>query len=55
MTPPDNKKIQPNRASRLAGYRQLIYTNVLFYYIDIQKSAKRLNSHGGGGGAAICF
>ena len=29
-----HKKFQPNRSSRLAGYRQHIYTNVLFYYID---------------------
>ena len=28
-----HKKIQPNRSSRLAGYTQHIYTNVLFYYI----------------------
>ena len=28
------KKIQPNRSSRLAVYRQYTYTNVLFYYID---------------------
>ena len=30
-----HKKFQPIRSSRLAGYRQHIYTNVLFYYIDI--------------------
>ena len=29
-----HKKFQPNRSSRLAGYRQHIYSNVLFYYID---------------------
>ena len=29
-----HKKIQPIRSSRLAGYRQHIYMNVLFYYID---------------------
>jgi len=27
-----HKKIQPNRSSRLAGYRQHIYMNVLFLY-----------------------
>ena len=27
-------QIQPSRSSLLAGYRQNIYTNVLFYYID---------------------
>ena len=26
-----HKKFQPNRSSRLAGYREHIYTNVLFY------------------------
>ena len=31
-----HKKIQPIRFSRLAGYRQHIYTNVLFYYIDYE-------------------
>ena len=29
-----HKKFQPNRSSRLAGYRQHIYTNVLLYYIN---------------------
>ena len=29
-----HKKYQPIRYSRLAGYRQHIYMNVLFYYID---------------------
>ena len=29
-----HKKCQPNRSSRLAGYRQHIYTNVLFYVDD---------------------
>ena len=28
------KKFQPNRSSRLAGYTQHIYMNVLLYYID---------------------
>ena len=32
----DHKKFQPNRFSRLAGYTQHIYTNVLFYFIDFQ-------------------
>ena len=33
-----HNKFQPNRSSHLAGYTQYIlyeYTNVLFYYIDI--------------------
>jgi len=29
-----HKKFQPNRSSRLAGYTQHIYMNVLLYYID---------------------
>ena len=29
-----HEKLQLNRSSRLAGYWQHIYTNVLFYYID---------------------
>ena len=29
-----HKKFQPNQSSRLAGYTQHIYTNVVFYYID---------------------
>ena len=29
-----SKKCQHIQSSRLAGYRQHIYTNVLFYYID---------------------
>ena len=41
--PPDThecpQKIEPNRFSRLAGYRQHIYinTNHVSYYIDVQK------------------
>ena len=39
MSPPGHpwvstKKFQPNRSSRLAGYAQLIYSNVLFSYIE---------------------
>ena len=30
------KKFQSNQSSRLAGYREHIYMNVLFYYIDKQ-------------------
>ena len=29
-----SKKFQHIQSSRLAGYRQHIYTNVLFYFID---------------------
>ena len=29
-----HKKFQPNRSSRLAGYSQHIYTNVLLYYVN---------------------
>jgi len=31
-----HKKIQLNRSSRLAGYRQHLHMNVLFYYKDLE-------------------
>ena len=42
-----HKKCQPNRSSRLAGYRKhiYIYTNVLFYYIDVSWDTLLLFKH----------
>ena len=35
-----HSKLQPIRSSRLTGYRQHIYMNVLFYYIEYVKINK---------------